>query len=204
MKKVSIIAAGLVVLVTGYFLFFGTENKITNYPSSGTTIVAFGDSLVVGVGSTKDNDFVSKLSSKINAPIINLGKNGDTTNEALIRLDDVLESNPKIVLLLLGGNDYLRKTSKEETFSNLGLMIESIQQSGSIVILLGVRGGILKDEYKDDFKELSKKYGTAYVPNVLDGVFGHSDLMSDSIHPNDAGYEIIAEKIYPVLKELIE
>ena len=204
MKKVSVIAAGLVVLVTGYFLFFDTDEKITNYPSSGTTIIAFGDSLVEGVGSTKNNDFVSKLSSRIKTPIINLGKSGDTTKEALTRLDDVLENNPKIVLLLLGGNDYLRKSSKEETFSNLGLMIESIQHSGSIVILLGVKGGILKDEYKDDFKELSKKYGTAYVPNVLDGVFGHPDLMSDTIHPNDAGYEIIAEKIYPVIKELID
>lgn len=204
MRKVFIFVFGLVVLVTGYFLLFSTDNKITNYPSSGTTIVAFGDSLVEGVGSTKENDFVSKLSRKINYPIINFGKSGDTTKDALLRLDDIFKSDPKIVLLLLGGNDYLRKTSKEETFSNLGLMIESIQESGSAVILLGVRGGILKDEYKDDFKELSEKYGTAYVPNVLDGIFGHPDLMSDTIHPNDAGYEIIAEKIYPVLNELIE
>lgn len=204
MKNLLVIVVGFIAAGAIYLVFFGGTKEITNYPSTNTTIVAFGDSLIVGAGSTKGNDFVSELSKRVDTPIVNLGKRGDTTRDALLRLDDVLESNPKIVLLLLGGNDYLQKIPKEETFSNLGIMIESIHKSGSIVILLGVRGGVLKDNFKGDFMALSKKYSTAFVPNVLDDIFGHPDLMFDTIHPNDLGYEIIAERIHPILSDLLE
>ena len=83
-------------------------------------------------------------------------------------------------------------------------MIESIQNGGSIVILLGVRGGLLRDNYKDDFKALSTKYQTAYIPNILNGLIGNPDLMYDGIHPNDDGYKIVADRIYPVIKNLVK
>lgn len=184
--------------------FFRDTTKIVNYPSSGTTIVAFGDSLVEGVGSTKGNDFVSLLSDTTGESIQNLGVSGDTTRDGLARVDEVLNLKPKIVLLLLGGNDYIKKIPKEETFSNLEKIITQIQEEGSIVILLGVRGGVIRDEYKDDYKALAKKTGSAYVPNVLEGLFGRSNLMYDAIHSNDAGYKIIAERVEPVLLELLK
>lgn len=204
MKKIVIFGAVLAVVVTVFLLFSSNSGVVKNYPSSGTNIVAFGDSLVSGVGATEGNDFVSVLSNKIGKPIINLGRSGDTTAMAMTRLDEVLGSNPKIVLLLLGGNDYLRRIPKEETFSNLGVMIEAIQNQGAVVVVLGVRGGVLSDNYEEDFESLSSKYNAAYVPNVLDGLIGHSNLMYDSIHPNDAGYQIISDKIFPVIEGLIK
>ncbi|MDA1334754.1 MAG: GDSL-type esterase/lipase family protein [bacterium] len=206
MKRLLILIAVLLAIVGAFFLFgddLNSNKNVKNYPSSGIDIIAFGDSLVEGVGSTPGNDFVSVLSRKLDMPILNLGVAGDTTASGLLRFDKALDSDPKLVLILLGGNDYLRKVSKEQTFSNLRMMIESTQQKGSIVILLGVRGGLLKDNYKDDYKELAKEYDTAYIPNVLDGLIGTPDLMYDSIHPNDKGYEIIADRIYPVLVGLI-
>jgi len=207
MKNILILVGIFIIVATIFLLFTRDSNSnknIKNYPSSGTNIIAFGDSLIVGVGSFRDNDFVSVLSRQLDIPIENLGRRGDTTGTALTRIDEILERDPKIVLLLLGGNDYLNRVSKEEIFSNLGTIIESIQNSGSIVILLGVRGGILRDNYKDDFKKLSIQYKTAYVPNVLDGLIGNPDLMYDSFHPNNDGYKIIADRIYPVVKNLID
>lgn len=197
----------LIIVAVTFLLFMRDPNStknIKNYPSSGTNIIAFGDSLVEGTGSSQDNDFVSVLSRQLDIPIENLGRAGDTTDAAKGRLNEVLEMDPKIVLLLLGGNDYLRQISREEIFSNLGTMIESIQDSGSIVILLGVKGGILRDNYKSDFKKLSIQYQTAYIENVLDGIIGNPDLMYDSIHPNNDGYKIMADRIYPVIKNLID
>jgi len=205
-KKVLILVGVLVVVIATFFLFRGDSNSpenIKNYPSSGTNIIAFGDSLVQGVGSSGSGGFVSILSGQLGLPIENLGRGGDTTATALTRLDNVLERDPKIVLILLGGNDYIQRISKEKTFSNLGIIISSIQDKGAIVILLGVRGGILKDNYKDDFKELAKEYKTAYIPNVLDDLLGNPGLMSDTIHPNNQGYQIIADRIYPVIKSLL-
>lgn len=192
----------LLVSIVGIYLF-SKEKKITNYPSRGVDIVAFGDSLVFGVGSSRGNDFVSVLSKKINQPIINLGRSGDTTQDGVSRLNELDKYKPKIVILLLGGNDYLKKVPISETRKNLSTIIENIHARGSIVLLLGVRGGILRDSFEKEFEDISETYNTALVPNVLDGLIGNSQYMSDAIHPNDEGYKIISEKVQPVLESLI-
>lgn len=204
-SKSTLLISGVVVvfLVVFIFFLFNDEKKITNYPSTGTDIIAFGDSLVEGAGSTIGNDFVLLLSKKIGRPIINLGVSGNTTEDGLKRISEFDKYKPKIVLLLLGGNDHLKKVPIDETFSNLGKIIENIQSRGAIVLLLGVKGNLLGDKFKSKFEDISDKYHTAYVENVLDGLFADSRYMSDAIHPNDLGYARIAEKIYPVLEKLV-
>ncbi|MEY4602096.1 MAG: hypothetical protein RL292_37, partial [Candidatus Parcubacteria bacterium] len=98
-----------IVLVGAAFFFFKPEAKVANYPSSGDAIVAFGDSLIEGVGASEGNDMVSQLSKKIGEPIVNLGIAGNTTEQGLARVDRIAEYEPRVVLVLLGGNDYLRK-----------------------------------------------------------------------------------------------
>lgn len=203
MRKTTILIIILLALGVGIFIFSNKSQKITNYPSDGKTIVVLGDSLVQGVGATKDNDFPAVLSKLINEPIINMGVSGNTTGDGLARVKEVIAEDPKIVLLLLGGNDYLRKISIEKTFKNIDQIILTLQREGAVVVLLGVQGGILGDKYEKYFEELSEKRGTLYVPNVLDGIIGRPNLMSDAIHPNDLGYQKIAEKIYPILNTVL-
>lgn len=190
------------VVASGFFLL--KPVPVTNYPSSGTDIIAFGDSLVQGVGATPGNDFVSVVSRSIGAPIINLGKAGDTTADGVARLADIDRYNPKIVIVLLGGNDYLRKIPITETYKNLSIIIEHIHSRGAIVLLLGVRGGLLRDSFEDQFTQLRDTYHTAFVSNVLDGLLANPQYMSDAIHPNDTGYRAIAERVYIVLKKLYD
>jgi len=203
MKYYLLIFVGC-VLLAGYFIFFNVSPTVTNVPSDGTSIVAFGDSLVEGVGASGGKDFVSILSRQIDKPILNLGHRGDTTRDALTRIDEVLEQDPKVVLVLLGGNDYLQQIPETETFENLEQIIQTIHQSGSAVLLLGVRGGILRDNFKGRFAALAKKHRTAYVSDVLDNLLGNQQLMADSVHPNDAGYQVIAKRVQPELEALLE
>jgi acyl-CoA thioesterase I len=202
MERKVLYGLGILVLVIATFLFFGKE-KITNYPPKEGPIVIFGDSLVAGVGASKGNDLASILSKKIGEPIENFGISGDTTEQGLSRIDTVLERKPRITIVLLGGNDFLRKVPIEETFSNLRTIIDKLQASGSIVLLLGVRGGLLTDQFDSYYEDLAQETGSAYVPNVLSGLLADSRYMSDAIHPNDAGYSRIADRVYPVLKELL-
>ncbi len=203
MKK-SILALLIIVVAVslGSYLLL-RDARIANYPPKDGPIVAFGDSLVAGSGSTDGNDFVSVLSRGIGEEIINLGVPGDTTASGLSRIDDVLKKEPRITMLLLGGNDFFRKTPREETFSNLRKIVSRLQESGSVVVILGVRGGLLSDSAGRLYEDLAEETGSAYVPDVLDGLFGDARYMSDSIHPNDAGYRKIAERIYPVLNEIL-
>jgi lysophospholipase L1-like esterase len=192
----------LLVVVFSWFLFF-KKDKIKNYPSNGVDIIAFGDSLIEGIGSTSGNDLVSLLSQKTGRKIINLGVSGNTTEDGLNRISQLDNYNPKVVILLLGGNDYLRKVPVDQTFSNLEKIITHIQSRGSVVVLLGVRGSLIDDKYKDRYEALSRKYETVYVEDVLSGLFGNNQYMSDAVHPNDLGYKKIAERVYPVLIEVI-
>ena len=193
----------LTVFIALGIFYFSRTKPITNYPSKGTDIIAFGDSLVEGVGSTQSNDFVSLLSGKIGQPIINLGHAGDTTADGIARINELDNHNPKVVILLFGGNDHLRKIPISETFKNLTVLIQNIHARGAIVLLLGVRGGLFNDRFDSEFEDLRDTYHTAFVPDVLDGLFGHARYMSDAVHPNNSGYEIIAGRIYPVLIEMI-
>ena len=203
MSKIHLLLIG--ILIIGGAIFLRERSvPITNYPSSGDAVVAFGDSLIEGVGATAGGDLVTQLSKKIGEPIVNLGIAGNTTAQGLARVDRVLEYKPKVVIVLLGGNDFLRKVRKEETFKNLDTIVTKIQDAGAVVVLLGVQGGVLGDPYKEEFESLAKRRGTVYVPNVLRGLMGRSEYMADAVHPNNTGYAKIAERIAPEIKKVLE
>lgn len=209
MNQLTIRWVGIVALVAipvAAVVYFSTtrEATIVNYPSAGTDVIAFGDSLVAGSGATRGNDFVSLLSRQTGREITNLGVPGDTTADGLARLGELDRYHPKVVLLLFGGNDHLKRVPIETTFQNLAKLIENIQARGAIVLLLGVKGNLLGDKFAPEFENLSDTYHTAYVSDVLDGLFGNTKYMADSLHPNDAGNKIIADRIYPVLAPLIK
>ena len=168
-------------------------------------MIAFGDSLVEGRGATDGRDFVSMLSRRLGVPIVNAGRSGDTTAAALARLDrDVLAHSPRVVIVVLGGNDYLRRVPVNETFSNLSSIVTRIREHGAAVVLAGVSVGLLTDPYASRYDALAREASAGLVPDILGGLMGHSELMSDAIHPNDAGYEIIADRIAPVLEDLLD
>lgn len=204
MNRFLFITLALLVLAVGMYIFLPHSGEIRNYPSNGNDIIAFGDSLVEGVGATSGHDLVSLLSVKVGRPIINLGKSGDTTNDALARINSLDFYNPKVVLVLVGGNDYLKRIPRETTEKNLGKIIEHIQSRGAIVLLLGVRGGIFRDHFADMYEDVSDTYRTAFVSDILEGIIGNSGYMADPIHPNDAGYTKIANRIAPVLASLLK
>lgn len=200
-----LLVVGSVLIVAGVaaFFFFRDDSTAASCRErlAQPRVVAFGDSLVAGYGATLEGGFVSLLSQSLGVPILNLGKSGDTTAQGKARVDTALAANPDITLVLLGGNDALRRVSVEETEQNLREIIEALQKSGSRVVLLGVIGGFPRDPYASMFKQLAEEYEVTYVSNVLSGIIAHADLMSDSIHPNQAGYQKIADTLLPLLED---
>jgi lysophospholipase L1-like esterase len=191
-----------VIIITGTFTFqyFDTANyAIVNNPPSGETIVSFGDSLTYGTGASNGMDYPSQLSVLIHDRIINKGKPGDTTSTALSRIDDLLALNPRIVLLTLGGNDLKNGVKKNDAFANLKIIVQRIQNQGALVILGGIDIPIYGNGYAQAYEILARETGAVLVPNVFEGIMGNTQLMSDRIHPNDAGYSIMAEYFYSAL-----
>lgn len=185
-----------------YWWWSSTVAPVKNTPTKPLqelSIVAVGDSLVEGYGSTSGQDFVSLVSGKLGVPIQNSGISGNTSADVLARIESVTEERPDITILLVGGNDALRKVPKEQTFTNIATIINRLQASGSMVVLIGVQGGLLGNSYQKEFDRVAKETQSLYVPDILDGLIGNPKYMSDAIHPNNAGYALIAEKVYQSL-----
>lgn len=202
-KKIILLASAGIVLATLAGWFFYQKSDVVDLPKAGVNIIAFGDSLVAGYGATSGHDFVTVLADSIDHEIINAGVSGETTTAALLRLErDVLARDPRVVIILLGGNDALRQLPVSQTFQNLEKMIDLIHEKQAAVILLGIRGGIFGDRYKNEFSRLAREKKVNYIPDILDGILGNSELTSDQIHPNDKGYALISERIEPILRKV--
>jgi acyl-CoA thioesterase-1 len=159
---------------------------------------------VAGRGATGGRDFVSVLSGRLGARIINAGRNGDTTRTALARLNrDVLSRDPRVVIIVLGGNDFLRRVPVDETFHNLSTIVTNIRERGAATVLAGVSVGLLSDPYAARYEALASETSSGLVPDILGGLIGRSHLMSDAIHPNDQGYRMIADRLEPALRDLL-
>lgn len=196
--KVSYILLGGLALVIGgiVFWYFSRDWEITNYPSAKSgSVIMFGDSLVAGAGATEGNTLPEQLGKLAGTKILNYGVSGDTTRDGLARLDDVLVVSPKVAIILLGGNDFLKKIPREETFQNLEKIITAFQGEGAITVVVGVRSGIIGGGADEEYEALAERTGSVYISDVLSGIFAHADLMSDAIRPNDRGYAQIAERL---------
>jgi acyl-CoA thioesterase-1 len=151
-------------------------------------------------GATPGHDFPTLLSAQLGVTVTNLGHSGDTTADALARIDQGLQAKPDVVILLLGGNDVLQRVPQTTTQQNLGTIIDTFQKADTKVVLVGVMGGFPSDPYASMYRDLAKTYKVPLVPNILSGLFGNQSLMRDEVHPNDAGYAKVAAKIAPAVE----
>ena len=167
----------------------------------GDNIICFGDSLTFGTGAPRDKSYPAQLAEMIGQPVINSGIPGDTTDRALRRLErDVLSKSPRIVLITLGGNDLKNGVNKKTAFKNLKDIVDTIQAKGALVVFGGIRLLFWDRGYEEEYEKLAAETGALLVPDILGGLMGHEELMHDTIHPNGAGYKIMAQKFYTRIK----
>ena len=146
-------------------------------------------------------------------PYVNRGISGQTTPQMLIRFrPDVIALKPKAVLILAGTNDIAGNTGPmtlEEIEGNLTSMAELAKASGIQVILASVmptcdyyhkqtdrRPNEKIVELNTWMEGYAKQNGFVYLDYftaLLDDqkVF-KKELTYDGLHPNDAGYEVMA------------
>lgn len=174
-----------------------SETPTLNYISEDETILAFGDSLTVGVGASDESNYPSTLERLANRNVVNAGISGETTREGLDRLPGVMDDvNPKLVILLEGGNDILRNKSLDQTKQNLAEMINIIQSHGADVILIGVPEKKLFSSVAPFYTELAQEYNLVFIDELLSDMLRDNQYKSDPIHLNAKGYQKLAEEIH--------
>jgi len=179
------------------------------------TIVAFGDSLTSGHRLPTSDAYPAVLERSLRDAglpytVVNHGLNGDTTAGGVRRLDDTLAGQPQILIVGFGANDGLRGVPVAQVRANLERIIETAQQRGVKVLLVGMDalplyGWQYTIDFHNIFPDLARKYHVPLVPFMLNGVLGNPDLMGqDGIHPNAAGARVIAANIWMELRPLAE
>lgn len=202
-RKIAI-AAGLLVIAIVWLLWPSPYSRVANLDSRGANIIAFGDSLTAGYGAGAGEDYPSRLSSAIGVPVINAGISGDTTDMALARIaPDVLSRDPRIVIVGLGGNDFLRSVPIATTEANLREIVRKIHETGAIVVLLGFRFPSLSVNYEKMYSRVASDERCLLISGPLKGILTNPSLKSDEIHPNARGYQMMAERISGPMRKLI-
>ena len=177
------------------------------------TIVALGDSLTAGKGLDEDEAYPAILERMLAAAglpftVKNHGVSGDTSADAVRRLDAALAESPAILIVALGANDGLRGVPVAQVRSNLETIIEAAQKRNISVLLCGmealpVNGWEYTLEFHRLFPALAEKYNVPLVPFLLNGVIGNPRMVQDDrVHPNEAGAVEMARTIWPYLQQL--
>lgn len=179
----------------------------TSTPAPGENRVVFmGDSITDGWGKGQAPFFPGK-------PYINRGISGQTTPQMLVRFrPDVVNLKPKVVVTLAGTNDIAGNTGAEtleNVEDNLASMSELARANGIRVVLAAVMPvcDYLSPQtarrppqqilaLNDWIKSYTAKNGFVYLDYYAamvdsSGMF-KQELTRDCLHPNDAGYAVMA------------
>lgn len=174
----------------------------------GSLVLAFGDSVTYGTGAAEDENYPTYLWKLTDWGVVNAGIPGDRASTALKRLPALLRLHqPDLVIIELGGNDFLRKRPERQVKDDLEVMIRASQDSGAVTALVAVprlsllraSTGTLKDSVI--YAELAEETGAILVPDVFSGILSNDTLKADEIHPNGLGYQVLAQGIADRLAE---
>lgn len=165
-------------------------------------VVAFGDSLTYGTGAKKDESYPAQLEKLTGLQVINEGRPGELSAEGKQRLPSVLDKyQPELLILCHGGNDMLRKKSKKAIAENLSAMIAEARDRGIQVVLIGVpEPALFLLNSAPFYEQVAMAEKTPIDSITLPKIESDNNLKSDTIHPNAAGYRILAEGIARLLK----
>jgi acyl-CoA thioesterase-1 len=106
--------------------------------SNEAIVLAFGDSLTYGTGANENESYPAQLESLIGRKVVRAGVPGEVTAQALERLPAALdEYRPQLLLLCIGGNDFLRRLGNAQAERNVRAMVGLARSRGVAVLLIG-------------------------------------------------------------------
>jgi lysophospholipase L1-like esterase len=167
-----------------------------------SVLLAFGDSLTFGTGASESESYPAQLEKLAGRRVVREGVPGEVSATGLARLPAALDAHrPRLLLLCHGGNDFLRRLPKAEAAANVRAMIRLAKSRGVDVVLIGTPefGFLLSPP--DFYAEIAKEFRIPYEDGVLSTILRDSNLKSDQIHPNAAGYLLMAQRVHDLLRK---
>ena len=179
----------------------GDSAKLARLPDN-AVVLAFGDSLTFGTGATEAESYPAQLETLIGRRVVRAGVPGEVTAQALERLPAMLDEHaPRLLLLCIGGNDFLRRLGNAAAERNIRAMVQLAKSRGIDVFLIGTPEPALLPSPPAFYETVAKDLKVPYEGGVITEVLKDTSLKSDPIHPNARGYRVIAERVAVRLKK---
>lgn len=165
-------------------------------------LLALGDSLTYGTGAAESESYPAQLERLIARKVVAAGVPGETTAQALARLPSALDEHaPQLLLLCIGGNDFLRRLGNAQAAANVRQMVQLARSRGVEVLLIATPEAALVPAPPAFYGEIAEELRVPLEAGVITEVLRDPGLKSDPVHPNARGYRLIAERIAARLKE---
>jgi lysophospholipase L1-like esterase len=194
-----------------------------NHPN---VYMAVGDSITDGDGSTDETGYRRRLQEKLQAhfgqaTIVNRAIGGirSSTGAALIHAS-LARVDPAYTLILYGTNDWNDSSCRSQfpcfTIDSLRNIVRATKGAGSLPVLstiIPVNTGfdarspesrnVWVAEMNDLVRPMAGEEGALLVDNhkAFLAVPDFHTLFSDHVHPNDAGYAIMADTFFKAISE---
>lgn len=191
----------IVIFIVSFVTSCGDKTQLQPLAAT-ATILAFGDSLTYGTGSSLNNAYPAVLESLVHRKVINAGVPGEISQKGLSRLPRLIaQHQPDLLIICHGGNDILRKLDIKQTKENIQRMINLARESNIQVILIGIPEFGLFLNPSPIYQALADENHIPIENNILGDILGNNSLKSDHIHPNRQGYQLFAEQIALLIKQ---
>jgi len=200
MRRVPVFRALLVVLAL-LAAACGDAPKLAPLAPD-AVVLAFGDSLTYGTGASESESYPAQLEGLIGRKVVRAGVPGEVSAQALRRLPGELdEHQPQLLVLCIGGNDFLRNLGMAQAAANVQTMVAVARQRGIDVLLIGTPERGLTVTPPGFYAEIAEQHRIPYEGSVIGEILRNSELKSDTIHPNARGYRLIAERVAELLRK---
>lgn len=180
----------------------GRKRVAARAVAAGASVLALGDSLTYGTGAAPDSAYPAVLQALTGWRVVNAGVPGDTSAQALARLPALLQQHaPALVLVSIGGNDFLRRLPEPETRANVRRSCELARAAGAQVMLLAIPRPTLVAAFTGTLAD-HPMYGeiaeALLLPLLRRGwseVLADERLRADTLHANAQGYARFARSV---------
>jgi acyl-CoA thioesterase I len=176
-------------------------------------IVCVGDSLTTGLSAKEA--YPEYLQQLVSVPVVNFGRPGVTAREMVEHLPEILAEQPQLVIIELGGHDFLRGYGRAATRASLVQIIEACQQAEAEVVLVEIPRGFITDPFSGLERELAREYDLRLIPDSairmlvvrspaipFVGELAKPHWSDDGLHPNAAGAQMLADAVYRALHRM--